>query len=112
MSLFEIMCRISRKPEWFMMDVNIIAMYFLVSCAPLSLPNGLVNYTKSLENGRYPVDTVASFACNSGYYENGTNLRTCQASLNWSGQTPICEGYFLLILQIYFLSSGKRNITN
>ena len=63
-----------------MMDVNIIAMYFLVSCSPLSLPDGLVNYTKSLENGRYPVDTVASFACNSGYYENGTILRTCQAS--------------------------------
>ena len=67
--------------------------FFLATCSPLSLENGLVCYTTSMENGRYLVATVASFSCNSGYYKNGTNSRVCQSSGSWNGQTPIFEGF-------------------
>ena len=60
----------------------------------MSLVNGLVKYSKSAEIGRYLVNTVAAFSCNSGYQLNGTNSATCQASGNWNEQTPTCEGYY------------------
>ena len=47
----------------------------------------------SAENGRYLTDTVASFSCNFGYYQNGPNSRTCQESGIWDEETPICEGF-------------------
>ena len=66
---------------------------FLVTCGPLNLANGLVNYSTSMEKGRYLVNTVAFFSCNSGYYQNGTNSRAYQSSGSWNGQNPICEGF-------------------
>ena len=64
-----------------------------VRCAPLSLVNGEVSYTKPAENGQYPVDTVASFSCNSDYYQNGGDSTTCQTSGNWNKKSPTCEGF-------------------
>ena len=69
----------------------IVQWYVLATCAPLSLANGVVDYSMSAENGRYLVDTVASFSCNSGYYQNGPDSRT---SGNWNEQTPTCEGLY------------------
>ena len=76
-------------------------MYFyLVLCTPLSLENGLVDYSKSAFNGDYLTDTVASFTCNSGYVLRGPNSRTCKKSEIhsgtgvWTGQTSRCEGYY------------------
>ena len=44
-------------------------------------------------NGGYPVNTVASFSCNSGY-QNGANSATCEASGNWNEEIPTCEGFY------------------
>ena len=48
----------------------------------------------SEENGRYLVNTVASFSCNSGYYQNGVNSATCETSGNWNKEIPTCEGFY------------------
>ena len=71
-------------------------LFCLATCAPLSLENGTVNYTTSAEKGRYLVNTVASFSCDPGYYQNGSNSATCEASGNWNEQTPTCEGYYYI----------------
>ena len=76
------------------MFFKFITIFFLATCGPLNVANGLVDYSKSAENGGYPVSTTASFSCNSGHYQNGPNSITCQASGNWNEQTPTCEGSF------------------
>ena len=42
-------------------------------------------------NGRYIVDTVASFMCDGGYSRIGVSSRTCQNSGNWNGPAAICN---------------------
>ena len=69
-------------------------IHFPVTCEPLSLENGLVHYTTSAVNEQYLVTTVASFSCNSGFYQISTNSRTCQTSGNWTGQNSVCEGNY------------------
>ena len=69
--------------------------FFLATCAPISLANGLANYTTSLEKGRYLVDTEASFSCNSDYYLRGSNSRVCESTGSWNGETTTCEGFHL-----------------
>ena len=60
-------------------------------CDGLLLPNGEVNYDPESINGEYPVGTIASFTCDSGYNLNGSTSRTCQPSGNWTQRTPDCE---------------------
>ena len=56
------------------------------------LENGQVSYSESpMTGGRYPVNTMATFMCNHGYILDGSQTRTCQPSLEWSQQTPICN---------------------
>ena len=75
--------------------LNILTLLYIypVRCAPLSLVSGEVSNTESAENGQYPVDTVASFSCDSGYYQHGPNSVTCQTSGNWNEEAPRCEGF-------------------
>ena len=63
----------------------------VVTCVSLSLPNGRVSYNRGAINGRYPVDTVTSFSCNSGYSRSGSSSRICQTSGDWNQQTPKCN---------------------
>ena len=42
-------------------------------------------------NGQYPVNTIATFMCDSEYHLDGDLSATCQPSGNWS-QQPICRG--------------------
>ena len=88
----------------------IVQWYVLVTCAPLSLPNGLVDYNMSEENGRYLADTVASFSCNSGYYRNGPNSRTCETSGNWNEEIPTCEGFYCSFCLSDFTWSIKEKL--
>ena len=76
--------------------MNILILYFLVTCAPLSLTNGGVTYTTSAQDGKYVVDTVASFSCDSGFSLNGTNSAMCQESGNWNEKTSRCEGFYFI----------------
>ena len=82
-------------------------LHFPDTCAPISLENGLVNYTTSPVKGRYLVDTVASFSCDLGFYLNGTNSAICETSKQWNNETPTCEGFYYLFFIIF---TSKRNI--
>ena len=65
---------------------------FLGTCSVLQSPlNGDISYNKDKVGGRYPVNTKASFSCNSGYNRNGHSSRICQSAGNWNHQTPTCN---------------------
>ena len=67
--------------------------YSAASCSALIVSNGSVSYARvSVEDGRFPVDTIATFTCNSGYYVYGDLSATCTALGIWSQQTPTCRG--------------------
>ena len=85
---------------------------FAVTCESLNLANGGISYSELPVNGRYPVDTVASYSCHHGYSLTGLSSRICQTSGNWNNQNPSCNQgnhskmYFytnLLRLLIYFI---------
>ena len=85
----------SLKTTTFINDsaVRIIVKYILaVTCGSLSISHGSVSYNKSpVINGRYAVDTKATFSCNYGYKHSGDKTRTCQTSGKWSKKnTPKC----------------------
>ena len=44
------------------------------------------------ESGQYPVGTIATFICNSGYSQHGAQITVCQSSGDWTDQTPTCIG--------------------
>ena len=53
-------------------------------CPPLSdPPNGDVTW---------PVGSVATYTCNSGFELVGNEMRTCQSDGIWSGEEPVCTG--------------------
>ena len=43
------------------------------------------------DDGRYPVNTIASFTCNDEYYLDGDLTATCESSGNWN-QQPVSRG--------------------
>ena len=62
------------------------------TCAWHSLENGEVDYDKQRVNDeRYPIDTVATYTCNTGYSQSGSSSRTCQNSGNWEPALPTCN---------------------
>lgn len=59
------------------------------ACPTLSPPtNGMVSPTSGTTG------TVATYSCSTGYALVGTATRTCQASGDWSGSAPTCQGNF------------------
>ena len=65
-------------------------MYFhtVVDCGSLTDPaNGQVNLTAGTTFGQ-----TATYSCNTGYNLVGDSTRACQATGEWSGSTPTCEG--------------------
>ena len=69
-------------------------MYFLiftVDCGSLTDPaNGQVTHTAGTSLGQ-----TATYSCNTGYNPVGDSTRTCQATGNWSGSAPTCQGMLL-----------------
>ena len=65
--------------------------FVIVTCSALTLSNGGISYNQSEVNGRYTVDTKATFSCNSGYTRAGSSSSTCQTSGHWSPQIPTCN---------------------
>ena len=59
-----------------------------VDCGNLTDPaNGQVNHTAGTTYGQ-----TATYSCNTDYHLVGDSPRTCQATGNWSGSEPTCEG--------------------
>ena len=64
---------------------------FIVTCSALTLSNGAINYDEDpADDGRYPMNTIATFTCNDEYYIDGNPTATCESSGNWN-QQPICR---------------------
>ena len=63
----------------------------VVDCGNLTHPaNGSVNHTAGTTFGQN-----ATYSCNTGYSLVGNSTRTCQATGNWSGSEPTCQGMLL-----------------
>ena len=59
----------------------------LIDCGTLPNPdNGGVSYS----NGVTTYQEVATFTCDAGYILTGVVTRTCLASGNWDGSSPVC----------------------
>ena len=66
---------------------------FVASCSPLRLRNGIVTFDRDpAGDGRYPVETIATFTCNPLHSLFGDNSLICETSSSWSHQTPTCTG--------------------
>ncbi|XP_064386185.1 CUB and sushi domain-containing protein 1-like isoform X2 [Halichondria panicea] len=60
------------------------------TCSDLTVPaNGMISYNMGTASLR-PVDTVATFTCDTGYTLNGGTTRTCGSDGVWSGFAPTC----------------------
>ena len=65
-----------------------IPLILTVDCGNLTDPaNGNVTHTAGTINGQ-----TAIYSCYAGYNLVGDNTRTCQATGNWSGSAPTCQG--------------------
>ena len=73
------------------MNIMFFLLFHPVSCRFLRLQNGEVSYNNvsSLDES-FPVNTTASFSCNSHYRRDGPSSVTCQTSGNWTEETPTC----------------------
>ncbi len=62
------------------------------TCPDLTVPaNGMISYNMGTASLR-PVDTVATYTCNTGYTLNGGGTRTCGSDGVWSRSAPTCQG--------------------
>ena len=60
----------------------------VVDCGNLTDPaNGSVTNTSGTALGQ-----TATYSCNTGHNLEGNSTRTCQASGEWSGSAPTCQG--------------------
>ena len=73
-------------------NIESLCTYFVVTCSALALSNGMISYNGNpADDGRYPVNTTATFTCNDEYYLDGDITGTCESSGSWS-QESICRG--------------------
>ena len=83
----------------------ILLILAVVDCGPLTAPaNGQVNQTAGTTFGQ-----TASYCCNTGYNLVGDSAHTCQATGEWSGSAPTCQG--TLVKDYFFMCIYTRNIT-
>ena len=77
------------------------------------LANGSVNHTSGTTFGQ-----TATYTCNMGYNLVENSTRTCQATGQWSGSAPTCEGMLLKGDQTIFIcaytqtTKQKENVKN
>ena len=65
-----------------------ILLILTVDCGSLTHPtNGSVSHTAGTTNGQ-----TAIYSCDTGYNLEGNSTSMCQASGNWSGSAPTCQG--------------------
>ena len=68
-----------------------IFLILTVDCGSLTNPdNGQVTLTAGTTVGQ-----TATYSCETGYNLVGDSTRTCQATGNWSGSAPTCQGMLL-----------------
>ena len=68
--------------------IDLLLSLTAVNCGSLPDPaNGSVDHTAGTSLGQ-----TANYSCNTGYNLMGDSTRTCNATENWSGSEPTCEG--------------------
>ena len=71
--------------------LSIFLILAVVDCGNLTDPaNGQVNHSSGTTFGQ-----TATYSCNTGYKLVGDSTHTCQATGNWSGSAPTCDGMLL-----------------
>ena len=69
-----------------------------MDCGSLTDPaNGRVDHTAGISLGH-----TATYSCNTGYNLVGDSTRTCQATGNWSGSEPTCQGVYACKLTLFY----------
>ena len=78
--------------------VDTICFYTVIMCSALSsISNGVITYSPDTSNP-YDFGTIAAHTCNSGFFLEGAQLRTCEGdgslttSGRWSTIAPACSG--------------------
>ena len=62
-----------------------------MNCGNLTDPhNGQVDHTAGTT-----LEQTATYSCNTGYNLVGDSTLTCQATGNWTGSAPTCQGVLL-----------------
>ena len=71
--------------------LDVFLILTAVDCGNLTDPdNGSVNHTPGTAFGQ-----TATYSCDTGYNLVGDSTRTCQATEEWSGTAPTCQGMLL-----------------
>ncbi len=76
------------------------------TCSDLTNPtNGMISYNMGT-TGLRPVNTVATYTCDTGYTLNGGSTRTCGSDGMWSGANPVYVNvndgmWTILLLSVY-----------
>ena len=67
-----------------------------MDCGSLTDPaNGQVNQTAGTTLGQ-----TATYSCDTHYNLVGDSIRTCQATGQWSGSAPTCQGMLLTLVLV------------
>ena len=79
----------------------------VVDCGSLTAPaNGQVDLTSGTT-----FNQTATYSCNTGYNLVGDSTRTCQATVEWSGSVPTCQGMLLMGNGTIAMCVYTRNVT-
>ena len=82
---------------------NLHLILTVVDCGNLTHPaNGQVNHIAGTTFGQ-----TATYTCDTGYNLVGDSNRTCQATGNWSGSPPTCQG---MLLELFSCVYAHRNM--
>ena len=76
-----------------------------VDCGSLYDPaNGQIDHTAGTTFGQ-----TATYRCNTGYHLVGDSTHTCQATGNWSGSVPTCQGMLLHSVYLWSFHEYSEN---
>ena len=77
---------------WLNVYVECVPVPIVITCSDLPSPTfGDIDYGGAGSTDNRPVNTVATYTCNTGYTLNGGTTRTCGSDGVWSGSTPTCQ---------------------
>ena len=85
---------------------DVFLILTVVNCGNLTDPaNGSVNHTAGTT-----FKQTATYSCNTGYGLVGDSNRTCQATGNWSGSVPTCQG--MLLCSVCLWAFHEHSLSN
>ena len=91
--------------------VSLLSLYTVLCSNLPALTNGVISYSTTAISGSrpWPVDTVATHTCDSGFALSGNEQRTCQSSGEWNGSAPTCVGKVYPIYLIFIKTLWNQN---